>query len=150
MTAKEENLPLLQLIQDLGSGGTDQYFEYVINIGEKNEFQVRVIGGQLSSSEPDEMLSNLAEYEKLDVQIFEKLRNEPRSLDNLNVWQLSGVPIFPDTDYRFSDQSWTKNCQIITRGTVAKIRVNHFMASPDTVCDIVRHCQKLVELKAFW
>lgn len=152
MTAKEENLPLLQLIQDQGSSGTDQYFDYTFNIGEKNEFQIRVSGGQFGGSEPDEILANLAEYKKLKVQIFETLKYlEPRSLDNLEIGVMGYAPILPDTDYRFAHQPWVKDCQILMRGpNTAKIRVSHFIASPDTVCDIVRHCQKLIELKAFW
>jgi len=150
MTAKEENLPLLQLIQDQGSSGTDQYFEYTFNIGEKNEFQIRVKGGQLGGSVPDEMLSNLAEYEMLNVQIFECPRAAPRSLDNLEVWSMNAQPIYTDIDDRFSGQPWSQDCGI-TKNLTGKMGLFSFIdASPDTVCDIVRHCQKLVGLKAFW
>lgn len=151
MTAKEENLPLLQLIQNQGSSGTDQYFEYTFNIGAKNEFQIRVVGGQLSNSEPDEMLSSLAEYEKLNVQIFECPRIEPRSLDNLDVWSMNAQPVHPEIDDRFSGQPWAHDWNLSKRYAVGNASmVSYLMASPDTICDIVHHCQKLVGLKVFW
>lgn len=142
MTAKEENLPLLQLIQDQGSSGTDQYFEYTLNIGEKNEFQIRVSGGQLGGSEPDEMLANIAEYKTLKVQIFECPR--------IDAWSLNAQPVYPEIDDRFSSQPWAQDCGI-TKSPRDNYRLVSFLeVSPDTICDIVRHCQKLIGIKAFW
>src|SRR5579885_3357579 len=81
MAAKEENLPLLKWIQDeVKSSGTDQYFEFVFNVGEKSEFQIRIKGGEHGNSEPDAMLENLADYEKLNIQIFEFPRIDPETL----------------------------------------------------------------------
>lgn len=150
MTAKEENLPLLQLIQDQGSSGTDQYFEYTFNIGVKNEFQIVVKGGQLGCSEPEEMLSNLSEYEKLYVQIYECPRVEPRSLDNLDVWSMSAQPVHPEIDDRFSSQPWSQGSYSSKRYVSGSSMVSYLIVSPDAVCDIVHHCQKLTGLKVFW
>lgn len=142
MTAKEENLPLLQLIQDQGSSGTDQYFNYTFNIGEKNEFQIRVTGGQLGGSEPDEMLSNLAEYKTLKVQILEC----PRA----DVWSLNPQPVHPEIDDRFSSQPWSQHSYTSKRYVSGSSMVSHLIVSPDTVCDIVHYCRKLAGLKIFW
>lgn len=142
MTAKEENLPLLQLIQDQGSSGTDQYFEYTFNIGKKNEFQIRVSGGQLGGSIPDEMLSSLSEYEMLNVKIFECPR--------IDVWSLNAQPIHPETDNRFSSQPWSQGSYTAKRYMGNTSIETYLIVSPDTVCDIVHYCQKLAELKVFW
>jgi hypothetical protein len=142
MTAKEENLPLLQLIQDQGSSGTDQYFDYTFNIGEKNEFQIRVSGGQFGGSEPDEILANLAEYKKLKVQIFEC----PRA----DVWSLNPQLVHPEMDDRFSSQSWAQHSYTSKKYMGNTSIVSYLIVSPDTVCDIVHYCRKLAELKVFW
>jgi hypothetical protein len=150
MTAKSENLSLLKWIQDQGSNGTDRYFEYIFSIGDKLEFQIRVKGGQFGGSEPDEMLANLADYDNLNVQIFECPRAESRSLDNLNIWRMEAIPIHPDIDERFSSQPWVKDWCVNKSLTGKSSLVSFQIAPPDTVCDIVRYCQKIVGLKAFW
>lgn len=150
MTAKEENLPLLKWIQDQGSSGTDQYFEYTFTIGMKNEFTVRIKGGTFGNSEPDEMLGNLADYEKLNIQLFEGQRLAARGADNLDLWKMELAAIYPETDYRFSSQSWALQWNLAKSKFNKSGTVSYLMASPDTVCDIVRHCQKLVGMKAFW
>lgn len=152
MTVIEENLRILKWIQSQGSSGTDQYFEYVCGIGDKLEFQIRVKGGQLGGSDPDEMLSNLSDYKSIAVEIFESTgKLEPRSLDNyLDIWKMNTKMIFPKSDDRFSSQYWVKdNC--ITKSIAGSFSLAcYLIVSPDMLCDIVRHCQKLVGLKAFW
>jgi hypothetical protein len=154
MTAKEENLPLLEWVQEHGSCGTDQYFEYILSIGEKNEFQVRLKGGQLGNSEPEEMLSELADYTKINIQIFESSRGESKSLDNLDVrldvWRKRASPVYPSMDDRFSGQPWAQNWDIAKSLVGKSSMVSYLMASPDTICDIIRYCQRLVGLKVFW
>lgn len=146
MTAKTENLPLLQWIQDHGSNGTDQYFEYIFYVGEKSEFEIRVKGGEFGTSEPDKMLSSLAEYEKLNVQIFEWNKVKLMS-SNISY---TADPVFTDIDDRFSSQPWAQDCGI-TKSPRDKYRLVSFLeVSPDTICDIVHYCQKLIEIKAFW
>lgn len=151
MSAKKENLPLLKWIQDeVHSSGTDQIFEYIFNIGKNSEFQIRLQGGQLGNSEPDEMLANLADYKTINIQLFESPRAEPRSLDNLELWRVETLPIFPNTDYRFSGQPWAKDWGISKSLTGATSTVSYLMASPDTICDIIRYCGRITGLKAFW
>jgi hypothetical protein len=166
MAAKEENLSLLRWIQDeVKSSGTDQYFEFVFNVGEKSEFQIRIKGGELGNSVPDAMLENLADYEKLNIQLFEFPRVDPEALkpSNLEVplpdgtvfkvqmdWRLAPSPIFPETDDRFSGQPWAKDWHLSKSTFAVTSTVCWLMASPDIVCDIIRHCYKLTGLKAFW
>lgn len=166
MAAKEENLPLLKWIQDeVKSSGTDQYFEFVFNVGGKSEFQIRIKGGELGNSEPDAMLPSLADYEKLNIQIFEFPRVEPDALAPTDMevpmpdgqvfkihmdWRLAASPVFPDTDDRFSGQPWGKGWHISKSTFGFSSTVCWLMASPDIVCDIIRHCYKLTGLKAFW
>lgn len=151
MSAKEENLPLLKWIQDnVPSSGTDQFFEYIFNVDGKSKFHIRLQGGQLGNSDPDEMLSSLADYKTINVQIFESLRIEGRSLDNLNIWRTTATPIFPDTDDRFLDQPWAKDWEIAKSLTGISSMVSYLMVSPDTICDIIRYCIRISGLKAFW
>jgi hypothetical protein len=142
LIAKEENLPLLQWIQGHQSSGTDQYFEYIFGVGDKLEFQIRIKGGSFGNSEPDKMLSSLSEYEKLNVQIFEC----PHS----DAWSVNAEPIYPETDERFFSQSWAQNWNLAKSLFGKYSTVSYLMASPDTICDIIRHCQVLAGLKAFW
>jgi len=167
MAAKESNLSLLKWIQDeVKSSGTDQYFEFVFNVGkEKDDFQIRIKGGELGGSEPDAMLPSLADYEKLNIQIFEFPRMDETLLSPTNMevplpdgstfkvrldWRVAASPIFPETDYRFQGQPWAKDWQI-TKSTVGIFStVCYLMATPDIVCDIIRYCYKITGMKAFW
>ena len=166
MAAKEENLPLLKWIQDeVKSSGTDQYFEFAFNVGQKSEFQIRIRGGELGNSDPDEMLESLADYKTVNIQIFEFPRVEPGALDPTQLevpmpdgtvfkvqmdWRIAASPIFPETDDRFSGQPWAKDWQIAKSTIGIYSTVCYLMATPDIVCDIIRHCYKLTGLKAFW
>jgi hypothetical protein len=166
MAAKAENLSLLKWIHDeVKSCGTDQYFEFFFNVGEKSEFQIRIKGGELGNSDPDEMLESLADYNTVNIQLFEFPRLDPNALAPTNVevpmpdgtifkvqmdWRVAASPIFPDTDDRFSGQPWAKDFQIAKSTIGIYSTVSYLMATPDTVCDIIRHCYKLTGLKAFW
>ena len=163
MTAKEENLPLLKWIQDEAKfSNDDQNFEYVFNIGEKTEFQIRIKGHKFVNAEAN---INLADFDEINVQLFEFPRVEPGLLEasNMNIslpdgnffqvsmsFALAPSPIFPDTDDRFSGMPWSQGW-LIAKSTFGSFNtVCYLMASPDTVCDIINHCYKLTSLKAFW
>jgi hypothetical protein len=164
MTAKEENLALLKWIQDeVRSSGTDQYFEYVFKVGQKSEFQIQIKGGQLGNSNPDDMLESLADYETINIQLFEYPRLDPDFEPQTNVevplpdgqvfkiqldWRVAASPIFPGTDERFSGQPWAKDFLLAKHPVFST--VSFMMATPDIICDIIRHCYKLTGLKAFW
>jgi hypothetical protein len=157
MTVKEENLSVLKWIQEKSSG-TDQLFESVFNVGEKIEFQIRING--LGESQ-----SNIEDYEQMIIQILEFPRVEPESLAptdmeiplpdgstfkiNMN-WSVAASPVYPDADDRFSGMPWAQGWKIVHNKFNYPDVTCSLVTSPDTVCDIVRHCYKLTNLKAFW
>jgi hypothetical protein len=154
---KISNDDLLKNIQKIGSSGTDQYFLYVIDNG---TFHIHVLGGEIGFSVPDEMLENLSDYKLVTVKIWDhkEYTLEDKTLDdslesimfpggilnpslnisfNRNVF--SHVSIDIKNDVRFIGQIWTKD-----------FSNNTSHVSVDILCDIVRYCNKISDLKAFW
>lgn len=161
------NKELLAAIQELdGSCGTDQRFCYAMDNG---VFHIHITGGELGDSEPMEMLEHLSDYQKLSIELWDHAEMPPgdHSMEplviqenqygthpamtfNFNVRVFPHKPIAVLHDERFKNQRWAKHFlkpNALGMGTSASSKA---MVSPDMVCTILRYCQKISTMKAFW
>jgi hypothetical protein len=158
MVTSEVNKNVLDWVQNNAHvyEDKDSRVEYIFSIGEqyKSDFQVRV--RRLKSDSPE---LNLSDCKELEVAIFQYPNWEPPSLED-SVIEVANIKITlecalipssihpPDND-KFKSQSWSKEFKKSTTSNSFFER-SSAKVSPDTVCDIIRHCHSVYGLKAFW
>lgn len=165
MTSKEDNLAIFSWIHtEVKSKNTDFHFDYEFKIGEKSEFVIRIKAGW--SGLEDNKLESLDQYDKIHIEILEFPRVDPAALTPSSIkvpmpdgsdfvvnfnWAVGLVSIYPPADDRFSGQPWSKEW-VLTLSTAGGgyNGTCYLIATPDIACDIIRYCQKLTGLKAFW
>lgn len=160
------NKELLAALQELGSSGTDQHFCIALDNG---VFHIHITGGEMGESEPEKMLPSLADYEKLSVELWDhkempegdfsmeplvikenQYGTHPGYTFTFNVHVFPHKPIMVPHDERFRNQRWAKQ---FMRGTALGPTLtgsSKAMVSPDVLCTILRYCEKISTMKAFW
>jgi hypothetical protein len=145
MTA-QENLYIWNQIQDKCervSTDVESFYDFAIG----DSFVIRI-------SVPLNSTKQLFEHDVVSVRISQLHKDNSETSDleveNQKVhiqWYVIPSSVHPQRDERFLPKDWSnqfveKDAPIISF-SVAEV-------SPDTACDIIRHCHSLSNLKSFW
>lgn len=158
---------ILKGLDKLSSSGTDQMISISFVLGDKDAnkpvFFLMVKAGELGSSEPDEMLDSISKYSKVSVELYyyrDLTEDEVSTLNedsdpvefeidgqkfsvNIDWHVFPHLAIDPRSDELFKEQLWASLFNRATIGYMAKVDL-------PTLCQIIRFCDQMSGLKAFW
>lgn len=146
MTVKEENLPILTWIQEKTRVKLDESgFRYAFRVGDKFHIHLESSSEELALQES--IMIDISQHTK---ECDEKMEPSHVEVENIHIqldWVFIPPSVHPEKDERFISQEWSSAFEQDWDSFAGRSVAN---LPPDTICDIVRFCHTLSNLKAFW
>lgn len=154
-----------EIIQGIKIFGTQKPLKYKDGLRSRayklnnGSFEIDIAFGDVFWSEPPDFLT-LDQYEKVCVSLFDYKEIDPASLAmkpmsfshnsttynfNFDVHYIPAIPINIEKDIRFNNQNW----DMIPTMDFANKSFG-MLVSLDTMCEMIRYCYRLPNMKAFW
>ena len=140
------------------------FYQFLVGGTKENPTFLLIVRQGLGYSEPPEIMGPLADYNLLAIEIFYWQKDPPAQEAKVwtcnKLWSISNdinitwhlfphICVNPNTDENFMAQPWAKEFHKI-RDLVGYGAGYGALVSPQVLCQIVRYCHSIGNLKAFW